>query len=66
MAIEESLKGHARSEGNPADLLTKVVTEKMRIYLVALLLYHIFDVESSNLNCRIRADNGDSQMAQSA
>ena len=38
VAIGESLKGHIRSEDNP-DLLTKMVNEQNRRYLVSLVLY---------------------------
>ena len=43
MAIGDSLTGHIRSEGNPADLLTNMVTGQKRRYLVSLVLYDIYD-----------------------
>ena len=42
VAIRESLTGHIRSEDNPADLLTKVVTSYERKHFVSLVLYDIY------------------------
>ena len=42
VAIRESLTGHIRSEDNPADLLTKVVTSYERKHFVLLVLYDIY------------------------
>ena len=43
VAMGESLTWHLRSENNPADVLTKVVTGQKRRHLVSLVLYNIFD-----------------------
>ena len=43
MTVRESLTVHIRSEGNPADLLTKVGTGQKRHYLILFTLYYIFN-----------------------
>ena len=43
LAMGESLTKHMRSEDNPDDLLTKVVTGQKRKHLVSLVLYAIYD-----------------------
>ena len=42
MAMRETLTGHTRSENNPVDLLTKIVTGHKCKHLVSLLLYDIY------------------------
>ena len=42
-AMGERLTGHVRSEDNPVDLLTKVVTGHKCKHLVSVLLYEIYD-----------------------
>ena len=46
VAMRESLTGHIRSEDNPSDLLTKVVTGHKRKHLVSLVLYGIYDEDT--------------------
>ena len=46
VAMKESLTGHIRSENNPADLLTKVVTGQWRKDLVSLEFYDMYDGDS--------------------
>ena len=43
VAIGETLAGDIRSEGNPADLLTKVVTGHKCKHLMSFILYDIYD-----------------------
>ena len=43
VAMGKSWRGHVRSEDNPSDLLTKVVTGHKRKHLVPLVLYGIND-----------------------
>ena len=43
MAMGETLTGHTRSEVNPADLLTKIVTGNKHRHLVSLVLYDFYD-----------------------
>ena len=46
VTIGESLTGHIRSEENPDELCTKVVTGHKRTHLVLLILYDIFDEDT--------------------
>ena len=41
--MEELLMRHVRSEDNPADSLTKIVTGHKQKHLLSLVLYHIND-----------------------
>ena len=46
VAMGESLTGHMRSEDNPSDLLSKIVTGHKWKHLVSLLLYDIYDEDT--------------------
>ena len=46
VAMRESLTGHMRSEDNPVDLQTEVVTGQKRKHLVSLVLYDIYDEDT--------------------
>ena len=43
MAVKESLQGHIRSEDNPSDLLTNVLTGLKRKHRVSIVPDDIFD-----------------------
>ena len=43
VAMEETLTGHIRSENNPVDLLTKIITGHKHLHLVSLVLYDIYN-----------------------
>ena len=47
VAVRESLTGHIRLEDNPANLPTKVITTQKRWHLVTLVLYGIYDEDTS-------------------
>ena len=46
MTMRESWARHIRSEDDPANLLTKVVTRQKSKHLVSLVLYDIYDVDT--------------------
>ena len=46
VAMRESLTGNIRSEDNPPDLLTKLVTGQNQKHLVSLMLYDIYDKDT--------------------
>ena len=46
VAMKESLTEHIRSEDNPADLLTKVITGQKKKHLVSLVLYVMYDEDT--------------------
>ena len=46
VAMGETLTGHTRSDDNPVDLLTKVVSGHKHKHLVSLVLYDIYDVDT--------------------
>ena len=43
VATKKLLRGHIRSDNNPADLLAKVISGQKRKLLVSLVLYDIHD-----------------------
>ena len=47
--MRELLTRHIRSEVNPADLLTKMITEQMRNHLLPLVLYDIYDENTKHM-----------------
>ena len=48
VTMEKTLTGHIRSDDDPMDLLTKVVTGHKHKHLVSLVLYDIYDRVPNN------------------